>query len=75
MQKHLQQEVGIYICGKGSERVSGSMREMRILTHKLDLSHRKSSWGELLVCFRERHLGDKTLCRDNTPKKLQVRPK
>lgn len=60
MQKHLQLEDGTNVYGKGSERVSGSMREMRILTGKLDLNHRKSSWGELLVCLWERHLGDKT---------------
>lgn len=51
MQEHLQQEAGIYFYGKGSEMVSESMREMRILSGKLDLSHRKSSWGELLVCL------------------------
>lgn len=60
MQEHLLQEVGIYVYGKGSERVSGSTKKMRILTGKLALSDRKSSWGELLVCLWERHLGDKT---------------
>lgn len=77
MHEHLQQEVGIYVYGKGNERVNGSMKEMRILTGKLALSHRKSSWGELLVCFWERHLGDKnkTPRRDKTPKKLQVKSK
>lgn len=57
MQEHLQQEVGIYVYRKGSESVSGSMKKMRILTA---LSHRKSSWGELLVCLWERRVSDKT---------------